>query len=162
MDETTTATLAADRISVFIEPVTMAAAATLFANERHIHIVCNGSLAGAWPFTSRRGGLALLATAPGGALAGIGALEGGGPESRLTLAIGDEHRFDEFASPLFNALVEAARERGCQRIRTLVECCGVNPYRLFSAAGLTVASSLQVGGAAEVTLEVGPAAGHGE
>ena len=154
MDETTTATPVHDRISVCIDPVRMVAAATLFANTPHVHVVCNGSTRGARPFASREAGLAFTATAPGGALAGIGALQGGAPECRLTLAINDESHFDEFASPIFHALVDAARERGCERIRTLVECSGVNPYRLFSAAGLNLASSLQVGGAAEVVLEL--------
>jgi len=93
-------------------------------------------------------------TAPGTALSAVGMIDGNEAECRLTLAVARAAVFDEVAMPVLRALVQSARDAGCPRLTTLVDACTASPFRAFGLAGLITLSSLQVGGAAEVTLAV--------
>jgi len=92
--------------------------------------------------------------APGMDAGAVGMIDGNEAECRLTLAVARSAVFDEVAVPLLRALAQSAREAGCQRLTTLVDACAASPFHVFGVAGLTTLSSLQVGGAAEVTLAV--------
>lgn len=154
MDETTSDTALPEQLSVYVEAIPMATAADLFTGSIR-HVICNGSTGGARPFRSPGAGVAFALRGPGANVEGLGALDGDPPECRFTIAISDLNHFHAYARPLLTKLVEAAEERGCERLWTLIDCCGNNPYEVFAAAGLDLISSLQVGGAAEVVLQLG-------